>query len=206
VPARLSDTERDLSRRRILNVAAKLFVEAGRDGMTMRGLAAEVGYSTMAIYRWFKNKDEIVLAVRIDGFNRMAAKLESALNRKGTAGDRGRAVARVYFRFARANPDFYRVLFDTPFVRKAASIELKQAVDRMTAAMNACAHAMIEDGLIKADSDTFRRQMWAALHGTILLDNVGLLGLDPMRIQAATIDALINKHKRNKRKGPAQGS
>jgi AcrR family transcriptional regulator len=195
VPAALTDAERDLSRRRILGVAAKLFVEAGRDGLTMRRLAAEVGYSTMAIYRWFKNKDDIVVAVRVEGFNRLAGELEEAFDVKGTPRDRSRAVGTAYFRFARANPDFYRVLFDTPFAHKTASAGLKKAVARMNAAMKAPVDLMIDEGLIEADCHTFGRQMWAALHGAILLDNVGLLGLDATQLQAATVDALIGKHK-----------
>ena len=194
VPAPLTDTERDLFRRRILDVAAKLFVETGRDGLTMRRLAAEIGYSTMAIYRWFKNKDEIVVAVRVEGFNRLASELEQAFNLKGTPRDRSRAVGAAYFRFARANPDFYRVIFDTPFAHKTASAELKKAVARMNAAMKAPVDLMIDEGSIEADSHTFRRQMWAALHGAILLDNVGLLGLDAIQLQAATVDALVGKH------------
>ena len=198
MPAPLTDKELDSSRRRILDVAVKLFVKTGRDALTMRRLAAEVGYSTMAIYRWFKNKDDVVVAVRVDGFNRMAGELEAAFHNKGASRDRSRAVGAAYFHFARANPDFYRVLFDTPFVNKTAPPELKKAVARMKAAMKAPIDLMIDEGVIEADSHTFRRQMWAALHGAILLDNVGLLGLDAIQLQAATVDALIDKHKPGK--------
>ena len=78
MPAPLTKIEREFSRRRILEVAAKLFLEVGRDGLTMRRLAAEVGYSTMAIYRWFKNKNDLLIAVRIEGFDRLAAEMEKA--------------------------------------------------------------------------------------------------------------------------------
>lgn len=166
----------------------------------MRSLAAEVGCSTMAIYRWYKDKDDVVSAVRVDGFNRMAAKLEKALEHEGPAADRPHALGKAYLRFARANPDFYRLLLDTNPDHNTTPVELKKAVDRMKGAMKACVDLMNDEGLISADSDTFRRQMWATLHGVILLDNVGLLGSAPNKVLVATVDALINKHRPRKAK------
>ena len=194
MPARLTDTEREPIRRRLLDVAARLFVQYGRDGLTMRRLAAEVGYSTMALYRWFKNKDELVVALRVDGFHRLGDRLGAAYALPGTAQERHRAVIAAYFAFAKENPNFYRVLFDAPFDEASAPPELLAA--RACLALPMAAHAELAraEGL-DVDIAQFAGQMWAALHGAILLDDVGLYGLDVMAVHEATIEALIAKHR-----------
>ena len=130
MPAPLSSIERESTRRKLLDLGAKLFVEHGCDGLSMRKLAAEFGFaSTMALYRWFKNKEELLLALRVDGFKRLGRALEKAYNSQGTMRERHSAVIRAYLTFAKANPNFYRVLFDTPLDRATASPELLEALD-----------------------------------------------------------------------------
>ena len=48
----------------------------GRDGVSMRQLADALGCSPMTPYRYFRNKDEILAAVRTAAFDRFAAALE----------------------------------------------------------------------------------------------------------------------------------
>ena len=52
----------DLTRRRILEVALKLFRERGYDGTTMRGIAAEAGVSIGNAYYYFKSKEHLIQA------------------------------------------------------------------------------------------------------------------------------------------------
>lgn len=46
-------------RRQILDAAKRLFVDQGLDGITMRGIAREAGYSVGAAYAYYKSKDDI---------------------------------------------------------------------------------------------------------------------------------------------------
>ncbi len=195
MPAPLSDHEREAIRRRLLDTAARLFVEYGRDGLTMRRLAAEVGYSTMALYRWFKNKEELLVALRVDGFNRLGARLVAAYAIPGTPQERHRAVIAAYLGFAKENPNFYRVLFDSPFDATSAPPELLKARAALAVPMAAHTELAQAEGL-DVDIARFAGQMWAALHGAILLDDVGLYGLDVMTTHEATIEALIAYYRR----------
>jgi AcrR family transcriptional regulator len=194
VPAPLSIEARNDYRRRLLDVAARLYVQFGRDGLSMRRLAAEFGCSTMALYRWYKNKDEIVVALRTEGFNRMGEALEAAFATRGSARKRHSAVVSAYFAFAKANPNFYRALFDVLFEESTATPELKKARDRLSVPMKAHAELMREENL-EVDLQSFATQMWAALHGAILLDDVGLYGADVLGLHEAIIDALIERYR-----------
>jgi AcrR family transcriptional regulator len=53
-----------LSHELIVERALAVLDERGPDGLTMRGLAGELGVGPMALYTWFRSKDELLDAVR----------------------------------------------------------------------------------------------------------------------------------------------
>ncbi|MGZ6016095.1 MAG: TetR/AcrR family transcriptional regulator, partial [Phenylobacterium sp.] len=86
MPRVLSDTDVADFRERLCEAAERLFAERGPDAVTMRQLAAELGVSPMTPYRYFEDKDDILAAVRANGFTRFAIALETA--RDGASGAR----------------------------------------------------------------------------------------------------------------------
>ncbi len=52
-----------LSRERILDAALELVVDDGWNGLSMRRLAQELDVWPMAVYRYFRDKDELLDAV-----------------------------------------------------------------------------------------------------------------------------------------------
>ncbi|MGQ7451850.1 helix-turn-helix domain-containing protein, partial [Streptococcus suis] len=49
------------AKRAIMVAALKLFASRGIDGVTIRDIAKETGYSNPALFRHFKTKDELAL-------------------------------------------------------------------------------------------------------------------------------------------------
>src|SRR5882724_12409180 len=113
MPKNLSAAEVDAFRSRLCAVAQHRFATEGRDGVSMRQLADALGCSPMTPYRYFRNKDEILAAVRAAAFDRFATALEDATR---TMGDDlrggGAAMSEAYIRFALSDPDAYRLMFD----------------------------------------------------------------------------------------------
>ncbi|HEU4841752.1 MAG TPA: helix-turn-helix domain-containing protein, partial [Ilumatobacteraceae bacterium] len=60
---------------RLLEAAARVLAEEGRDAVTARRLATEVGASTMAVYTHFGSMDELLLGLWREGFRRFGAAL-----------------------------------------------------------------------------------------------------------------------------------
>ena len=100
MPRNLSATAVDAFRARLCAVAEQRFARSGVEGVTMRQLADALGCSPMTPYRYFRDKDEILAAVRAAAFDRFASALEEAA-RKTRGGRRGATCARAARRWAR---------------------------------------------------------------------------------------------------------
>ena len=120
MPRVLSDTDVADFRDRLCEVAERLFAERGPGAVTMRQLASELGVSPMTPYRYFEDKDDILAAVRSNGFNRFAEALETARASATGARARGSAVGEAYVTFALEHPHSYKLMFDfnQPHVEK----------------------------------------------------------------------------------------
>ena len=66
----LTDEEVSQARAEVCRVPEGLFASHGVEGVTMRQIAAELGWSSTTAYRYFKSKEEILAAVRAAAFNR----------------------------------------------------------------------------------------------------------------------------------------
>jgi AcrR family transcriptional regulator len=60
---KLSDTEKEARRRRVLDGARRCFARYGYDGATVVRLEQEIGLSRGAIFNWFPSKQELFLAL-----------------------------------------------------------------------------------------------------------------------------------------------
>ncbi|MGO4815505.1 TetR/AcrR family transcriptional regulator, partial [Cupriavidus sp. 2MCAB6] len=74
----LTQDEIETFKARLCAVAERRFAEGGVASVSMRQLAEEMGCSPMTPYRYFKDKEDILAAVRTAAFDRFAAALEAA--------------------------------------------------------------------------------------------------------------------------------
>ena len=92
----------------VVATARRLLEEEGRDAVTMRRLADEVGIRAPSLYKHFANKQEVEAALVDDAFAEMGAALHRAVERPG----RRSAVASLlaaYREVALGNPHLYRL-------------------------------------------------------------------------------------------------
>src|ERR1700722_8816568 len=71
----------------LIETAARLVATEGRQGLTLRRLAGEVGTSTMAIYTHFGGMDELRREVRREGFARLRDRLDNVKATKDPVAD-----------------------------------------------------------------------------------------------------------------------
>lgn len=174
MPRTLSKAEVEDFRDRLCDAAARLFESRGREGFTMRDLAGTLGVSPMTPYRYFKDKDAILAAIRARAFNRFAAALEDACARPGDAPSRARAAGEAYIRFALNDPTAYKLMFDLS-QDDSKYPALAKAAERAQRTLTRHIKPLVEQGLLAGDADRIGHVFWTVLHGALMLKFAGKL-------------------------------
>jgi len=110
----LSEERIEAFREELCAVATRRFAEAGYAGVTLRGLASELGVSPMTPYRYFRNKEQIFDAVRDAAFERFGQRVRRTFEQSRALPPREQmqAMARGYVGFALDEPHAYRIMFE----------------------------------------------------------------------------------------------
>lgn len=165
-------------RERLCDAATRQFAAHGPEGVTMRALAAELGVSPMTPYRYFKDKDEILAAVQARAFDRFAEALEAPFKAPGDARARGAGVGDAYAKFAFANPEAYRLMFETAPPAGAHYPDLERAAERARKTMTAYVRKLVEEGVFEGDPELIGHVFWATMHGAVTLELANKLSPD----------------------------
>jgi AcrR family transcriptional regulator len=175
MPRVLSESDVTDFRERLCEAAEKLFAEKGPDAVTMRQLAAALGVSPMTPYRYFQDKEDILAAVRTNGFNRFAQALEQAYASVEGARAKGAAVGDAYINFALEHPATYKLMFDLNQPHEDKYPELVAAGQRARKTQTDYVRSLVADGVLAGDPDEIGRMFWAAAHGAVGLELTGKL-------------------------------
>ncbi len=173
MPKVLSPADIEAFRERLCDIAEEKFAAHGIDGVTLRDLATAMGVSPMTPYRYFKDKDAILAAVRTRAFNRFAEAMEKAEAnaRKKSSGQPGEP----YIDFALKNPAAYRMIFDTNQPTSFDYPDLVAAMKRAKDTMTSGWKTLKEQGRFKGDVELAGHVHWSVMHGAVMLELTGLL-------------------------------
>lgn len=176
MPRSLDESEVEAFREEICRVASRRFAESGVGGVTLRALAKELGCSPMTPYRYFKNKEEIFQAVRVDAFRRFNERQLAVGEQHTDPVERLRATARQYVRFAQDDPQAYRIMFqlDPP---DGAEHDTQDELERGWAYLVDTMRQAIDQGAFEGDPQDLAHCAWTSLHGLVTLHLAGKLRL-----------------------------
>lgn len=159
---------------RLCDVAEELFARHGAENVSMRQIAAMLGVSPMTPYRYFANREEILAAVRIRGFERFASLLEAAYAQTpGDAAAKAAAAGRAYVDFALSHANTYRLMFDLHSEGDTADTPLGRAVGRARATLSVYGDGLIAAGMPEAEARAMEGLIWSTLHGAVTLELAG---------------------------------
>ena len=170
------DQQKSELRERILATACELVLRKGFAELSIRKLADAIGYAPGTIYLYYKNRDEIVREICLQGFAELFEQMKSAAN---VVDPRERLVAllRAYANFAVHNPETYRLSFmeDPKFTEKilrSAPLEREggpgwQAYGAVVKALR----DLKQSGKIARaeDENLLAEVLWTGVHGVVSL-------------------------------------
>ena len=152
---------------RIVAAARVIAEREGWDAVTIRRLADEIEYSQPVLYSHFENRDAIVGAVALEGFQEFTVALRQAAS--GSTGQRDalKNVAMAYLAFALSRPALYEAMFTLPTDLRFAEAETRPELRAAFEALAAVVTPFCVD--VAVATETF----WAALHGLAELERSG---------------------------------
>jgi TetR/AcrR family transcriptional regulator len=109
----LSRRERERLQRRndMINAAEKKFFERGFDGVSMDDIAKDLELSKPALYRYFRNKESLYIAVVFRGMVILCDTFKDAVDKENTGiGKVSRFLGSFCFDYVSNYPDYYRLL------------------------------------------------------------------------------------------------
>ncbi|TAL17402.1 MAG: TetR/AcrR family transcriptional regulator [Aquabacterium sp.] len=101
-------------RAQVVGVAFDIFRRQGMQALTMRAVAAEVGVSAMALYRYFAGKGELLRGLWDFVLVEIRAELDAAEAPQPTAEGRAQARLEAFIHYWESHPDHYRLVYATP--------------------------------------------------------------------------------------------
>ena len=163
------DRQRIATRTELVAAAHAIVKDEGYEALTIRKLAERVGMATMSVYSYFADKQEILYALAEDAFAALAQRIEQ--HQTNDPLESLRAVMVEYAAFGLGNPNEYRIVAMTEYVKPAQKIEPGQADERNPAMelLIGRVDACVKAGKLSGDARAISTMLWAVGHGTISL-------------------------------------
>ncbi|MEE9270321.1 MAG: TetR/AcrR family transcriptional regulator [Candidatus Krumholzibacteria bacterium] len=199
--------EREKERRRvdIIDAAEKVFFSKGIGQATMHDVAEAAELSKGTLYLYFKNKEDLYLAIILRGMAILQAGFEAAVKSTEKGIDKVAAIGRAYFDFCDNHPDYVNAMLHYESRDAAAdpsgyASECNAQGKDITATCARAVQSGIEDGSIRGDVDPVRTALtlWGLSTGVVqIIATKGemikeLHGIDPQDLTETFFD-LINR-------------
>jgi AcrR family transcriptional regulator len=169
--------EPESRRERLIAAALDVLDQDGPNAVTTRRLAERAGTTTMSVYSEFGSLGGVVQAVVEAGFEELSTAI-AAIERTPDPVADVITLGAVYRQRALARPHLYRVMFglDTLGGYRRSGDELRWGIDTFGQSAELIERAIGEGRLATGDPWIVSLQLWASLHGHVLLEMSGLLG------------------------------
>ncbi|MFC3995660.1 TetR/AcrR family transcriptional regulator [Nocardiopsis sediminis] len=156
------DDRRSRTRQRIVEAAAALLAESGRDAVSTRAVSSAAGVQAPTIYRLFGDKQGLLDAVSDHGFT---AYLRVKTEREPT-GDPVEDLRQgwdIHVEFGVRNPAFYALMYGEP--RFGAQLPGARESARL---LRDLVQALAREGRLRVEAETAARMIHAACSGVTL--------------------------------------
>jgi AcrR family transcriptional regulator len=180
-------------RQRLCEAALLRIAERGYAGVTLRGLARDLGCSYATPYRYFRDKEAIFAAVRALAYERFGNALEAAARELHDPEQRLRAMVKGYLDFAAAEPEAYRIMMELELPGPDHHPEYWAKERQTLEVWEAELVRAVEAGVLAGDPATIAHVFWAGVHGAVSLHLGGklILGRPIEALGSAVTDALL---------------
>ena len=149
----------------LLNAALALISQVGPQGFTLREVARRAGVSHNAPYRHFRDKDELLAMVAVQGFERLNSAMKRSAARGTTPLERFRLCGRGYISFALRWPQHFLVMFDLPSTRDKYPEYAGAGEEAFTTLLKFVVECQRAEVLAGGEPERLAFMAWSMVHG-----------------------------------------
>ncbi|BCW42275.1 hypothetical protein StoSoilB3_38100 [Arthrobacter sp. StoSoilB3] len=172
-------------REALLERAMETIEEAGVEGLSLRQLARDVNVSHGAPAKHFRDKQALIDALAMAGFESMNHRIRTAAESGGTLQERFVSVAKAYVGFAVSRPALLTVMYSTKH-HPDSSAELRNTGGQgIEIAQAMIIEAQNAGELAPGDPETLAMVCFVSLHGAALL-------AAGKHLEGTTVDAMVS--------------
>jgi AcrR family transcriptional regulator len=178
-------------KRAILDAARRLCLSEGVGGVSARRIAQAVGCSPTAIYLYYRNLDDVLHHLRVEGhavLSRYFAEVDRSLSPRR----RLRAMSEAYFRFGREHPYDYELMFLHRFKEVPGREFVNREIFTLLQVRDVVKDGM-DAGEIRRDLDplVIANGIWLHVHGLTSLAIAGLLLQTAPGLEERLLDGVL---------------
>ncbi len=202
----LQPTEIEEFKERVCEVATKLLAREGDDGLSMRRLSREVGCSHAKAYRYFANKEDLLVAVRARAFERYRSFVEERLEGVEGTLERVRQLCLMYADYARSHEAEFRMMFSFRQPDSLRFPKMKDAVFGAWGVFLGEVQEAVEEGLLVGEPKRIANLLWAGIHGVVTLGVAEklVMGMKREALVSSMTESLLRAHSpESQRKSPS---
>lgn len=169
----------------IIDKAVAILSEEGFDRLTMRRIAEVAGMSATNLYNYFTSKDEIYITILIKGFENLYEIFLNISSLSDNPVEKGRKLMKAYLKFGIKNSHYYDIMFTRPApkyndyvntpLESMARIEMDYSREIIKISRKAISDIISEKKMKKEDPGLKLLQLWAMVHGLIVLNNSNIV-------------------------------
>jgi len=177
------EREKEHRRNEIIDAAEKVFFAKGMPNATMGEVADEAELSKGTLYLYFKNKEDLYLAIILRGLAILEENFKEAVASREDGLGKTEAIGRAFFSFCNTHPDYFQAMLhfeasaepaqDCAHAGYAAECQIQTL--RIMEICSGAVQAGINDGTLRSDLDPMKTAM--TLYGM----SVGLLQIVCMK-------------------------
>lgn len=170
----LIEKEREQRRTYILDTAEKLFFDRSFTGVTMEDIAKKVGLNKATLYLYFEDKDSLFFAIVLRKIRVLQKIYRDCAGQKITGREKSQKIGAAFFDFARANPDYFRLLCTTgPGLFRNTENQLAQTIRELLGKelylVRDVLQEGIDDGSVRNDLDPLEMAVYISVTSTSIV-------------------------------------
>lgn len=165
------EKEKEQLRNAILDAAKEIFLKEGFKDTKIRDIAKLIQYNPATIYFYYKNKEEVFLALQERTFGEFHQAIFNATSHIEDPRERLNKMGREYINFALRNPSLYDLMFILKQPMNAMEEGEKWHKGEISyETLKQTVQACMDAGYLKnTDLDSMAYMIWSAMHGMVSL-------------------------------------